>query len=43
MCIQTFKILAIIVPEKTVTQKKSYGITELHVRDYGITDRPNPV
>ena len=41
MCIPSFKILAIIVSEKTVTQKKSYGITEL--RDYGITDRPNPV
>ena len=35
-----FQVLAIIVPEKTVTEK-SYGITEL--RDYGITDRPNPV
>ena len=38
MCILTIKILAIIVPEKTVTQKKilrNYGITEL--RDYGQT------
>ena len=43
MCMPSFKILAIIVPEKTVTQKnlRNYGITEL--RDYGITDRPNPV
>ena len=38
MCKPSFKILAIIVPEKTVTQKKSYGITEL--RSYMITELP---
>ena len=36
--IARFKILASLVPEKTVTQKK---LTELW--KYGVTDRPNPV
>ena len=36
MCIPNFKILAIIVSEKTVTQKKSYGIKAL--RSYVITE-----